>query len=227
MTSNKKKSARLAGFWLACLGLAAAQAQVEDAGSGSLMLVNGRIHTLDADNTVVGSVLLHGGRVVAVGDDLDEPAGSIQVIDLNGRTAIPGLIDSHVHFIRAGLRPGHDLRGIESARSIGELQAALAARAVGISDGEFITGVGGWNPFQFRENRFPTLAELDEAAPGHPVYIHLRANGPAVTSSAGRRFLEAEGIIVAENGMIAAGGVGAGPGNAVEAYDVLKSYQTE
>jgi hypothetical protein len=60
---NNKKSALLAGFWLVCLGLAAAHAQ--DDGGGSLMLVNGRIHTLDADNTVVSSVLLHGGRIVA------------------------------------------------------------------------------------------------------------------------------------------------------------------
>lgn len=225
MTFNKKNSALLGGFWIACLGLAAVQAQ--DDGSGSLMLVNGRIHTLDADNSVVSSVLLLGGRIVAVGDDLDEPAGGVHVIDLDGRTAIPGLIDSHVHFIRAGMRPGHDMRGIESARSIGELQVALAARAVGVPDGEFITGVGGWNPVQFRENRFPTLAELDDAAPNHPVYIHLRANGPAVTNSPGKRFLEAEGIIVAQDGMIAAGGMGAGPGNAVEAYDVLKRYQTE
>ena len=60
---NNKKSALLAGFWLVCLGLAAAQAQ--DDGGGSLMLVNGRIHTLDADNTVVSSVLHHGGRIVA------------------------------------------------------------------------------------------------------------------------------------------------------------------
>ena len=127
MTFNNKNSALLGGFWIACLGLAAAQAQ--DYGSGSLMLVNGRIHTLDADNSVVSSVLLLGGRIVAVGDDLDEPAGGVHVIDLDGRTAIPGLIDSHVHFIRAGMRPGHDMRGIESARSIGELQVALAARA--------------------------------------------------------------------------------------------------
>ena len=193
MTHKKKKSALFMGFWLAYFSLVGAQAQD---GNASIMLVNGRIHTLDADNSIVRSVLIHGGRIIAVGDDLDEPAGDLQVIDLGGRTAVPGLIDSHIHFIRAGLRPGYDMRGIESARSIDELQAAVTARAAEIPDGAFVTAVGGWNPIQFRENRFPTLAELDEAAPDQPVYIHLRANGPAVTNSAGRPFFEAAGIAV-------------------------------
>ena len=214
----------LAGVWLAYFGLAAAQAQDGDA---SIMLVNGRIHTLDADNSIVTSVLIDGGRIIAVGDDLDQPAGDVQVIDLGGRTAVPGLIDSHIHFIRAGLRPGYDMRGIESARSIDELLAAVTARAAEIPEGAFVTGVGGWNPVQFRENRFPTLAELDQASPDNPVYIHLRANGPAVTNSAGRPFFEAAGIPVGEDGMIPAGGMGAAPGNAVEAYDLLKSTRTE
>ena len=135
-------TARLLGFWLATFAMTAVQAQDGDA---SIMLVNGRIHTLDADNSVVSSVLIDRGRIVAVRDDLEAPAG-IEVVDLGGRTAVPGLIDSHMHFIRAGLRPGYDMRSIESPRSIDELQAAVTARAAEIPDGAFVTGVGGWNP---------------------------------------------------------------------------------
>ncbi len=222
MIFENNKIALFLGSALACLWLGGAQAQ-DDA---NLMLVNGQIHTLDADSSVVSSVLIQNGRIVAVGDDLDPPTG-VRVVDLQGRTAVPGLIDSHIHFIRAGLRPGFDMRGIESSRSIDELQAAVTARAAEIPDGAFVTGVGGWSPVQFRENRFPTLAELDAASPDNPVYIHLRANGPAVTNSAGRPFFEAAGITVGEDGMIPAGGMGAAPGNAVDAYDVLKATRTE
>jgi predicted amidohydrolase YtcJ len=223
MLLKNSNTARLLGFWLATCAMAAAQAQDGDA---SIMLVNGRIHTLDADNSVVSSVLIDRGRIVAVGDDLEALAG-VEVVDLGGRTAVPGLIDSHMHFVRAGLRPGYDMRSIESARSIDELQAAVTARAAEIPDGAFVTGVGGWSPVQFLENRFPTLAELDEASPDNPVYLHLRANGPAITNTAGRPFFEAAGIDVGDDGMIPAGGMGSAPGNAVEAYDLLKAARTE
>jgi predicted amidohydrolase YtcJ len=123
-------------------------AYAQDNGDGSLLLVNGRIHTLAADNSIVNSVLIDEGRIVAVGDDLQASSADTEVIDLDGRMAIPGLIDSHVHFIRAGLRPGYDMRGIESARSISELQSAVSARAAEVPDGAFVTGVGGWNPVQ-------------------------------------------------------------------------------
>jgi predicted amidohydrolase YtcJ len=214
-----------AAFFLAYLAMIGAHAQ--DNGDGSLLLINGRIHTLAADNSIVNSVLIDEGRIVAVGDDLQAPSADTEVVDLDGRTAIPGLIDSHVHFIRAGLRPGYDMRGIESARSISELQSAVSARAAEVPSGAFVTGVGGWSPVQFRENRFPTLNELDQASPDKPVYIHLRAYGPAVTNSAGKRILEGQGITVAADGMIAAGGMGAAPGNAVDSYDYLKTTRSE
>ena len=76
-----------------------------------------------------------------------------------------GVQDSHVHFIRHGLRPGYDMREVEAVRSISALQAALTAKAAAIPSGALITVVGGWSPVQLAENRFPTLAELDEAVP--------------------------------------------------------------
>ena len=143
------KSLLFAFFWLTTFGIGGVQAQ--DDASGNLMLVNGRIHTLDADNSVVSSVLIRGGRIVAVGDDLQESADGVQVVDLQGRTAIPGLIDSHIHLLRAGLRPGYDMRGIESADSIAAVQAAIVARAAEVPDGAFITGIGGFGPLNFKK----------------------------------------------------------------------------
>ena len=159
----------------------------------ALLLTNGNIVTLDSNDTIASSVLIRNGRIAAVGDDLPAPAGA-EIIDLQGHTMIPGLMDSHVHFIRAGLRPGYDMREVERVRSIAELQAALSAKASAIPPGEPIAIVGGWAPVKFTENRFPTLAELDDALPENPVYIHLRAYGPAVTNSKGRELFAAGGI---------------------------------
>jgi predicted amidohydrolase YtcJ len=184
-----------------------------------LLLTNGNIMTLDENNSIVNSVLVRHGRIVLVGNDLQTPTG-VEVIDLNGRTMIPGLMDSHVHFIRHGLRPGYDMREIEAVRSISALQTALAAKARSIPEGALITVVGGWSPVQLAENRFPTLAELDQALPNNPVYIHYRAYGPGITNSLGKALFEAGGIQIGDDGMIET------REGAIAAYDYLKSRQT-
>lgn len=185
----------------------------------NLFLTNGNILTLDENDSVVNSVLVSNGRIAELGNDLQAPAG-VQTVDLDGRTMIPGLMDSHVHFIRHGLRPGYDMREIESVRSIAELQAALTAKANAIPAGALITVVGGWAPLQLAENRFPTRAELDEALPNNPVYIHYRAYGPAIANTAGMALFAEGGIQIAENGMVET------REDAVAAYDYLKSRQT-
>ena len=191
----------------------------------SILLINGNIITLDNNNTVATSVLIENGQFVSVGDISPDIRPNARVIDLNGRTVVPGLVDSHMHFVRGTLRPGYDMREVEATRSIDELLQAIESRVVEVPDGELISVVGGWDPVQFiGENRFPTLVELDEVAPEHPFYMHLRANGPAVTNSKGKALLEAEGVAVADDGMIA---MGRGPGNAIAAWDVLKARQTE
>ena len=202
----------LAGISLVAVG----QSFAQEAG---LLLTNGNVLTLDGNDSVVDSVLVSYGRVVAVGDGLQVPAGA-EVINLQGRTMIPGLMDSHVHFIRHGLRPGYDMREVEAVRSISALQAALTAKAAAIPSGALITVVGGWSPVQLAENRFPTLAELDEAVPENPVYIHLRAYGPAVTNTLGRAMFRTGGIEIGDDGMIET------REGAIAAYDFLKSRQT-
>ena len=115
---------------------------------------------------------------------------------------IPGLMDSHAHFLRHGQRPGYDVRAVEAARSIADFQAALSAKAEEVPEGALITVVTGWNPIQLAENRMPTMAELDEALPNNPAYVHYAAYGPAVTNTAGKALFE-EGLIpVAEDGVL-------------------------
>lgn len=200
-------------------GQLAAQTPTDDA---ALLLVNGKIITLDEQGSIADSVLIHRGQIVAVGDESGEIASGARVIDLDGRTVIPGLFDSHMHFIRATLRPGHDMRTIEFANSIEGLLDAIRSRAATVPSGEWITAIGGWDPIQFLgENRFPTIGELNSAAPSHPFMIFLRANGPAMTNERGRDLLLRGGIEIGDNGRIAQGA------QSIAAFDYLKSLQTD
>ncbi len=199
------------------LGLSVAGLSVaQDAG---LLLTNGNIITLDEDNPVVDSVFVRLGRIADVGDGLEAPEGA-EVIDLQGRTMIPGLIDSHLHFIRAAQRPGYDMREVEAARSIAEFQSALRTKATEIPPGELITVITGWGPIQFAENRLPTAAELNEALPNNPAYVHYRAYGPAVTNDLGAAMFESGGLEVGSDNVFAEGE------EAVDAYYFLRERQT-
>src|ERR1700740_1642463 len=103
----------------------------EDCKAGaSLRLVNGRIHTMDKNDSVVSSVLIRNGKFAAVGHRRGDDGGDecARTINLHGRTAVPGIIDSHNHILLLGLRPGRDAR-LENANSIKEALDTLAARA--------------------------------------------------------------------------------------------------
>src|SRR5260370_18071099 len=102
----------------------------------------------------------------------------MRTIDLRGRTAVPGLVDNHNHFLLLGLRPSHDTR-LETAASIADVQAAIRARTKTVKACEFITAMGGWTPPQFAEKRLPNPAPLYTAPPNNPVpafYSFTRAS---------------------------------------------------
>jgi predicted amidohydrolase YtcJ len=185
------------------------------------VFVNGVIHTMDAQNRVVSSVTVHNDKFSAVGSD----AGLVdnrckQVINLNGRTVVPGLVDNHNHIILLGLRPGYHTP-IETAASIADIAAIYRARiAGGVPAGQFVTTIGGFNPVQFAEKRLPTLAELDAIAPANPVYLQVSFTGPSVTNSAGKTFFASRGIAVGADGSIAANAP------TVAALNALRSIQT-
>jgi hypothetical protein len=185
-----------------------------------LLLTNGRIHTMDANRSVVSKVRIANGRFAEVGDAASAAGGCTDTIDLGGRTVIPGMIDNHFHVQLVGSRPGYETRTLETAFSIAEVQAAIRARATEVPPGAFITTIGGLHPRQFAEDRLPTLSELDAAAPRHPVYIHTTFNGPGTTNSLGRRFFESRGITVSDAGLIEQNGP------AWDALDALRSIWT-
>jgi predicted amidohydrolase YtcJ len=192
---------------LFCASAGLAHANTDCAGRSSIRLVNGKIHTMDRGNRVVSTVLIENGEFAAVGEQGAATPGCTRVINLQGRTVVPGLIDNHNHIILLGLRPGHDVR-LDKARSIAKAQEFLAAKAATVQAGEWVVALGGLHRNQFvappAAARFPNLAELDAALPAHPTLLYEGFNGPAQTNSIGRAFFQSRGIAVGADGSIAA-----------------------
>jgi len=177
-------------------------AMAADRCEAGLTLFNGKIHTMDAKNQVVSQVAIKDGKFVRVGGLAKLPPGPC-VIDLKGKTVVPGLIDNHNHFILLGERPGHDTR-LEEAYSVADVQAAVKARAKTVPAGGWLTAMGGWAPLQLAEKRMPTLAELDAADSSHPVLVYTSFSGPAAANTPARDYLAAHGVQVGPDGAIAA-----------------------
>jgi predicted amidohydrolase YtcJ len=207
---------------MACLWSAEAALAAGDpcADSRNLKLVNGKIVTMDKKNSIVSSVTIQNG----VFADAGKPAPCTKTIDLHGRTVVPGLVDNHNHIVALGLRPGHDTR-IETASSIADVQELISARAKSVPKGEFLTAMGGWNPAQFKEKRLPTLAELDAAAPDHPVFLYLAFTGPAATNSKGKDFFTSKGVAVSATGEIAANAPSLAALNALRAAQTFEDQK--
>ncbi|HET89840.1 MAG TPA: amidohydrolase [Chloroflexi bacterium] len=153
------------------------------------LLVNGRIYTLDAQFPRASAIALAGDRVLAVGEDgatnagrdlraLLSPGGTVR--DLGGRCMLPGLTDSHIHFTRyaLGLRQV-DLTG---TATLDEMLHLVAQRARETEPGRWILG-RGWDQERWPEHRFPTAADLDRAAPDHPVRLIAKSGHALVANS--------------------------------------------
>ena len=204
-----------AGVAAALAGAGAGQATAAGPGSSggsaddtTLTFVNGKIHTMDGAGTVARAVSIRNGRFVAVG--APNPGPGARVINLHGRTVVPGLLESHTHFVSLANRPGYHVAELELAESLDEALGMLAARRArgDVPEGEFITAMGGWHPRQwFRPPealRLPTLAELDAAVPDRPVMLYQGGGGPGVTNSLGKAFFEhpdiSPPVLVGDNG---------------------------
>ena len=150
------------------------------------VLVNGKIITVDARSSVQEALAIREGKIAALGpsSDIRKLAGpATRIVDLGGRTVIPGLIDSHLHAIRAALSFTSEVNWI-GARSLPEALARIGAAARSREPGAWLIVAGGWNELQFAERRRPTQAELESAAPGNPVYVQL-GYGWALLTDAG------------------------------------------
>lgn len=144
--------------------------------SPTLILINGCFHTVDKSKPQASAVAIRDGKFLAVGDAdevMRHRTPTSQVIDLNGRTVIPGLNDSHIHLIRGGLNYNLELRW-EGVPSLADALRMLKEQALRTPNPQWVRVVGGWNEFQFAEKRMPTLDDINAAAPDTPVFVlHL------------------------------------------------------
>ena len=141
-----------------------------------LILMNGRIATQDERRSFAQGVAIRNGRFATVGSNQEIMAlrgSSTEVIDLGGRTVIPGLNDSHMHPIRGGLNYNMELRW-DGVPSLADALRMLREQAQRTPPPQWVRVVGGWTEFQFAERRMPTLDEINRAAPDTPVFVlHL------------------------------------------------------
>ncbi len=139
-----------------------------------LILSNGKIITVDQRFSIAQAIAVRGERIVAVGgnQEIGALAGpNTRKIDLKGKSVIPGLIDNHMHLLRAGTTWSRELRldGIESRK---QALGMLSARAKSVGPGEWIYTIGGWAHQQFADDPKPfTREELDKVAPNNPVAL--------------------------------------------------------
>jgi hypothetical protein len=139
-----------------------------------MILSNGKIITVDERFTIAQAVAIQGDHIVAVGTSqaMAQLAGAnTRRIDLRGRAVIPGLIDNHMHLLRAASTWQRELRfdGVTSRKQAGEM---LRARAKAAGPGEWVYNIGGWAHQQFMDDPKPfTREELDQIAPDNPVSL--------------------------------------------------------
>ncbi len=145
----------------------------------NLILINGKITTLDPKSPEVQAIAIADGKVLRTGtnDEVMKLATpTSKVVDLNGRRVIPGLNDSHLHIIRGGLNYNMELRW-EGVPSVADALRLLKEQADNTPAPQWVRVVGGWTEFQFAEKRLPTLEEINKAAPDTPVFVlHLYAS---------------------------------------------------
>jgi len=140
----------------------------------TMVLYNGKVHTMDGAAPQVQAVAIAGNRVLAVGDDAEmrallAPGG--RAIDLGGRTVVPGFIDAHLHFMSYGL----SLKQIDLAEvpTLDEALARVAVRAGTTPEGHWLKG-RGWDHSLWEGGAFPTREQLDRVAPAHPVFLRRK-----------------------------------------------------
>jgi predicted amidohydrolase YtcJ len=170
---GKFKAFMVLGASLCFGGVMPVAAQQVDLNAPELVLINGKILTMDGRSTVVEALAIRDGKILATGSSASikflAGATTTRALDLGGKTVVPGLIDTHAHFKAAGL--SEYVVNMSRAKNVAEALDAIRAFAANKKPGEWIVG-GPWHPpSQLAEKRYLTRQEIDSAAPNNPVYL--------------------------------------------------------
>ncbi|MEK7239395.1 MAG: amidohydrolase family protein [Gemmatimonadota bacterium] len=164
---------------LSLLALAVGTARAQSrAVTADLILTNGRIYTVDDTRPVVEAVAVAGGKVLFAGNAAGALAlknAGTKVVDLGGRTVIPGMVDAHGHV--SGLGDALHIVDLTGTTSYDEVVARVAGRAAKLPKGQWVLG-RGWDQNDWGDTRFPTHDRMTAAVSDHPVYI-VRVDGHA------------------------------------------------
>ncbi|MGA7322996.1 MAG: amidohydrolase, partial [Rhodomicrobium sp.] len=168
------KTAAAAGAIYAGAALpGAGRALAKENEKASIIVVNAKIITLDPKNPSAEAIAIRGEEILAVGRrrDIEKfKSAETQLLDAGGRTIIPGLNDSHTHFIRGGLTYSQELRW-DGVPSLALALKMLKEQAVRTPAPHWVQVVGGWTAVQFKEKRLPTLAEINAASGDVPAFV--------------------------------------------------------
>src|SRR5256885_6318861 len=150
-----------------------------------IVLRGGKVITVDQSWHVAQAVAVRNGRFVAIGDDatIAHYVGpNTKIVELAGKTVVPGLIDSHLHQLFAALNgPAVQLLG---AKTVADVQAAIGERVARTEPGKWVTASSGWHESILQEGRMPTRHELDKVSPNNPVFIPRGGHVITVNSKA-------------------------------------------
>ncbi|MES9740262.1 amidohydrolase [Peribacillus frigoritolerans] len=150
-----------------------------------VVLINGEVITVDQKNTVVEAVAIIDNRIAVVGSNQEVKSfigETTDVIDLQGKTLLPGFIDSHIHLIFYGVNQLAVSCKAENIDSIEDLLDDLKKKALETPKGEWIRA-WGFNETAVKEKRYPTIAELDEISVEHPIIVSRTCNHISVVNS--------------------------------------------
>src|SRR6478672_5298388 len=174
----------------AALVLAAASPNAAAQTRADLLLVNGRVLTVDSADRVAQAVGIAGNRIVVVGTTADverAAAPNARRIDLAGRTVTPGLLDAHDHFSAGGAERLYVLDlSYPNVKSVRDVASAIRSKAATTPKGTWIQG-RGWDEGKLAERRVITAKDLDAASPNNPVVLTQTTGHYVVANSAALR----------------------------------------